>query len=581
MVEVARLSTPRIRRLVGEASVHKARAYTRLPAWSNLRVQGASVKGECRGTAPVPYRVEVEFDGQDLIQASCSCPVGAGGHCKHVAALLFVYRDHPEEFIEVEDLDTALERRTKGELIALVRRMIRRVPELELLLEAPLPGTPGAAAAGDPEPFRRQARAAFQHAGHDWNAVSLAARELHDIAATADEFRQRGELAAAAAAYRGVADVALDELEVVHDEDGDLLDVIAACAAGLAKCFEATPTDEPERREKLLRSLFDLYVIDENHGGLCAGDAILDVLVQQTTPEERRVIAGWIRAAAPRGHEWNDDYRRGQFGELLLRLEGDTLDDEEYLRVCRELGRVDELVDRLLQLERDEEAIAELEAAPDHRVLALADVFAQHGLEDEAERVVLVRVSRARPAVAGAMLDWSRRRAEARGDLPAARDLARRLFDLEQTLSRYEDLQRLTPADDWPAARTAIRAQLEQSGSHGLLLDLDLAEDRISEAIRRVRERPALRHRLQDVARAAEARSPRDAMELLQLAVEEFVQQRHRGAYRAACEPLAKLRALYRRLGDDSGWTAYMLTLRERHRALRAFREELDRAELT
>jgi uncharacterized Zn finger protein len=114
-----------------------------------------------------------------------------------------------------------------------------------------------------------------------------------------------------------------------------------------------------------------------------------------------------------------------------------------------------------------------------------------------------------------------------------------------------------------------------------LLLDLDLTEGRISDAIRRVHEQPGLRHRLQDVARAAETPSPRDAIDLLQLAVDEFVQQRHRGAYRAACEPLAKLRALYRRLGDDSGWTAYMLTLRERHRALRAFREELDRAELT
>src|SRR5437879_4161069 len=176
MAEVARLSTPRIRRQVGESSIHKAKAYTRLQAWSNLRIQGATVKGECRGTARAPYRVEVTFDGEEIARADCSCPIGAGGHCKHVAALLLVYRQHADAFAEVEELDRALERRTQGELIALIRRMVRRVPELELLLEVPMPGSAGAAAAGDPEPFRRQAQAAFQHAGDDWNAVPMAAR---------------------------------------------------------------------------------------------------------------------------------------------------------------------------------------------------------------------------------------------------------------------------------------------------------------------------------------------------------------------------------------------------------------------
>jgi uncharacterized Zn finger protein len=189
MAEVARLSTPRIRRQVGESSIHKAKAYTRPNAWSNLRIQGATIKGEVRGTAAVPYRVEVAFDGDDIARADCTCPIGTGGHCKHVAALLLLYREHGDSFAEVEELDRALERRTQGELIALIRRMVRRVPELELLLDVPLPGSAGAAAADDPEPFRRQARAAFQHAGDEWNAGPLAARELHDIVATGDEFR--------------------------------------------------------------------------------------------------------------------------------------------------------------------------------------------------------------------------------------------------------------------------------------------------------------------------------------------------------------------------------------------------------
>src|SRR5262245_20006965 len=133
MVEAAQLTRPQIRRQVGDDSIAKAKAYTRDRVWSGLRVQGQTVSGYCLGRAAAPYRVEVTFDGDDIARADCTCPVGGGGHCKHVAALLLYYRDHPRAFAEVEDLESALERRSKGELVALVRRMIRRVPELELL----------------------------------------------------------------------------------------------------------------------------------------------------------------------------------------------------------------------------------------------------------------------------------------------------------------------------------------------------------------------------------------------------------------------------------------------------------------
>src|SRR4051794_34614671 len=104
MVELARLTRPRIVRQVGEASVHKAKPYLREDAWADLRVQGGAVKGRCRGQSRNPYRVAVTFDGDAIVAADCSCPVGQGGHCKHVAALLLYYRDRPDLFVEVEEL---------------------------------------------------------------------------------------------------------------------------------------------------------------------------------------------------------------------------------------------------------------------------------------------------------------------------------------------------------------------------------------------------------------------------------------------------------------------------------------------
>src|SRR5262245_39321193 len=361
MAEVARLSKPKILRQVGEASIHKAKPYLRRDVWSDLRTQGPTVKGRCQGQAPAPYRVEVTFDGDAIATADCSCPVGGGGHCKHVAALLLYYREHPDAFVEVEEVDQALERRSKGELVALVRRMIRRVPELELLLEAPLPGYSDGTAGDDPEPFRRQARAAFARGGTEWGAAAGIARELADMVATGDEFRAAGNVAAATAAYRAVAEVVLDQMFSVEDEEGDLLGVVSDCAAGLCECLEALPEGD-DRRDDLLRALVELFVADESHGGLGVSDSVPDAILHRTTTDERRRVAGWVRDRLPKGDSWSDEYQRRALGSFLLDLEADDLDDDAYLRLCREAGRTTDLVERLLGLGRAAEAIKTVKA---------------------------------------------------------------------------------------------------------------------------------------------------------------------------------------------------------------------------
>ncbi|HEX4591576.1 MAG TPA: SWIM zinc finger family protein [Gemmataceae bacterium] len=336
MVELARLTRPKIIRQVGEASVQKAKSYLRKQAWSDLRVQGDTIKGRCQGNAPSPYRVAVTFDGDDIAHADCSCPVGDGGHCKHVAALLLYFREHPDTFVEVEDLDAALERRGKGELIALIRRMIRRVPELELLLDAPMPGY-AHAAADDPEPYRRQAQAIFDRgADHDLASSELA-HELGDIVTTGDEFRAGGSHAAAVAVYRAVAEEVLSRFEAFDDEDGRLLGVVSGCAVGLCKCLEAAAEDAPHR-DGLVRVLVDLYVADEAHGGLGMSDSVPEALLHQTTAAERRQVADRLRRRVPDGESWSDEYQRRAIGSFLQELEAEGPSDETFQRLneCRE-----------------------------------------------------------------------------------------------------------------------------------------------------------------------------------------------------------------------------------------------------
>lgn len=578
MVEVAQLTRPKIRRQVGEVSLDKAKSYLRDDVWRDLRAQGQTIKGHCQGQLPQPYRVEVKFDGNAIAAAACSCPVGGGGHCKHVAALLLYYKDHPDAFVEVEELEPALERRSKGELVALILRMIRRVPELESLLEAPLPGYSDPATTDDPEPFRRQAAAAFAHSGPEWGAAAAISRELADIVTVGDEFRDAGNVPAAVAAYRGVADVVLEHLFSVNDEEGELLEVVGHCAAGLCACLEATPPDDT-RRDDLLRVLVELLVADEAHGGLGVSDSVPEAILHRTTPEERRRVAGWVRERLPKGDSWSDEYQRRELGSILLDLEAGDLDDEAYLRLCRETGRTEELVDRLLGLGRVDDALKTVKAADDAHLIELADLLVQHAHAQEAEWLVEDRAAKS-PA-ATHFLEWLRRQAEARHDQPAALKWTEQLFRRQPSLAEYLELRRQTLPSDWPNRRERLLADLQKAHNAWLLVEILLVEQEVGRALMVVNA-PWGRRAAQrlNVAKAAEKDFPNEALGLYREEAELLIGQRNRASYRAACGHLRKMRDLHARLDDGAGWDLYVSGLRAQHRTLRAFLEELKRAKL-
>jgi uncharacterized Zn finger protein len=62
--------------------------------------------------------------------------------------------------------------------------------------------------------------------------------------------------------------------------------------------------------------------------------------------------------------------------------------------------------------------------------------------------------------------------------------------------------------------------------------------------------------------------------------VDWLIAQRERKAYQVACDLLSKIRALYEKLGEHDAWTSYFADLRQRNQSLRAFKEEIAKAEL-
>src|SRR5207248_800535 len=110
-------------------------------------------------------------------------------------------------------------------------------------------------------------------------------------------------------------------------------------------------------------------------------DDIPPELLQHTTSKEKRMLADWVRTVLNeiQGTEMRDDWHRKRYGGLLLALEGETLDDETFLRIGRETHRVYEVVNRLLERGRVDEAVKDAEQVRDWDLLKLADLFIQYG----------------------------------------------------------------------------------------------------------------------------------------------------------------------------------------------------------
>ncbi len=596
MRAIPSLSDAAIRARVGNQSFQRGLGYFRNQAIFAARRQGQTLKARCQGSADEPYRLEVTFDGSTIAWAHCSCPVGHGGFCKHVAVLLLAWRAHPEDFVEVEELAVTLERRTKAELIGLIQQMLRRDPDLEALLELPLPRASKTRSPANPTAFRRQAAAAFQRADpNQWGIEGTIADELLALKEIGDGFATAGEVSSAVAVYEAVAGEVIENYATFPNDNGELSGVVDASVAALTSLLERTPDDAA--RLTILRTLFALCRANlANAPDFALTDEARATLVERTTPSERQAIASWVRAilteeaAALDGADSDAELTDGDpWHDLLFDLEKDTLDDEAYLRACRAAGRFVELVDRLLGLGRVNEAAETFRLSPPHFLVTLAQRLAEAGQDDLAERLVEERLASGDEPT---LLSWQKERYVARGDRTRALAVARKLFRSHPSLISYEEIRDLAqPLGRWPTIQAELRAELKRLNRGHLLVETYLADGEIDLALAAVRSDStrgatgeagvgydsdlSLR-----VAQAAETSRPAEALEIYRRRAERLIEGRNRSSYRAACQLLAKVRTLSEWLGSPDAWSRYLADLRQAHRTLRAFQEELSAAGL-
>lgn len=576
------LSEAAIREWVGEASFQRSRDYLRNDSLVNLRIQGGTLKAQCYGSSDEPYRVAATIDARGaILSASCSCPVGGGGHCKHVAAMLRTFIADPAEFTPIEELDQALARRSKEELISLIRAMLAQTPELELLLELPAAG-----AAERPlsaEVVRRQVAAAVRRAGDDWHAAARVAGDLQGLLTLIDSYVERRDYAAAVTAYSALAGELADQADAFEDEEGELRQVLSACVEGLGACL-AVDTDLA-RRAAALQALFDQFRRDLEYGETGITVEVIDAVDRTATPAERTWAIAQLRSMLPgpgRRDDWGDQYRRKRLGELILKLSGSGLDEEERLRISVEAGLAVAVAEIRIGRGKPAEAMAAARNANDLDLQQIAELLWAAGHRTEARALVRERLARSPNVPLGG---WLLQKAQEAGAPEELLSVAEEVFWRGPTPAGYRVLAGAAQAlGRWAELRPKVIERLAKGKNQALMARIALIDQDVAAALELT---PLLldgpyadTELLLEIAQAAEAGQPDDAIWLYLQLAELLIKQQNRASYASAAQILLRAREVHRRTGRMAAWPGVIDTVRQGYKRLRALQDELKRAGL-
>jgi hypothetical protein len=201
-----------------------------------------------------------------------------------------------------------LEQREKPELIAIIQHMLRQEPELQWLLMTPLPIASSRKSSVDPEVYRQQVLAAMS-AGENQRKRKRGEveRRLTAIKSMAEEFAAQENYAAALTIYEVLVSEVIDHFNDYRDEYVAFCVILVGCIDGLDSCF-AGKEDNPQMRLRVIRALFAIYRFYTD-SGMYLDEDIAGLLVGNTSPEERQIIAGWVQDALKQKATWSNGER--------------------------------------------------------------------------------------------------------------------------------------------------------------------------------------------------------------------------------------------------------------------------------
>jgi len=213
------------------------------------------------------------------------------------------------------------EQREKPELITIIIQMLRQEPHLQWLLTTPLPTASSRKASIDSEFYRQQVLAAMSAGDYlRKRKRGEVQRRLIAIKSIADEFAAQENYAAALTIYEVLVTEVIGHFNDYRDEYVAFSVILMGCIDGLDSCFAGEENNQ-EMRLRVIRVLFAIYRFYTD-SGMDLDEDIAGLLVGNTSPQERPVIAGWVLDAISQTKaEGSAGYSRQRYEAFLAALE--------------------------------------------------------------------------------------------------------------------------------------------------------------------------------------------------------------------------------------------------------------------
>ncbi|MDP3278841.1 MAG: SWIM zinc finger family protein [Deltaproteobacteria bacterium] len=556
---------------VGGRSVARGRLYEQAGALFDPQLEptesGRVFVARCEGSGAEVYRVRASRHSEGLVEATCSCPVGDAGTCKHSAALLLYAHRSPSAFAVIEPFESLCIRAGGAPLLTAMGVVRERLPELEPLLRVAVSTSLGergieGARAHDPSSV---VGTIFRKFAGDPNGGDACVTALAPLVTQARALLIAGQLETAMACLRALSCGLMARIRRFDDHEGVLRalteTILTMIARSLSRCEEGSLA-----RQIACEALFDAYRYDAENGTVYAR-LVATLLASHASDQDRERVASLARAVIAH----LEPFARRVIEGCLVDVEGGVLDDESFLTRCREAKRPRELVLRLLERDRIDDALRECATLAESIVVDALEVSEELGFAHAGEALVS-RLAPQPPRVRA--LSWWRDRLVSRND-PMAWEASARLFVARPDRLLWRTLRQEAGAE-WPTRREAVLDAIAQRGGAAwveALLDEGLNAQALV-AAESLSPSAAFAVRI-ELAERVSVDNPLAGAELLRVQAEALIGLRGRAHYREAARVLRRARELYEAIGQRGLWVSYAETLRARARELPALREEL------
>ena len=591
LIKIPYLDRVAIQNYVGLSSFQKGEEYAINQTIRQGKLKNNVLTALCQGREFDPYRVQVIFNSEGIQQSYCACPVGAGGKCKHIAALLLTWLKHPDMFTEWTDLKANLQNydvTTLLELIDLLDDKVENSSEVIRAFNQHLHHVRSPRLAR----YARRIDEAFHISEFPWyhpdeGGLTEIAFSLDKIRSDADQLLQQGQFEEAIRIDQSLIQQILNHLDDHLDPWGNLSEELKRCVYSLNEALVHLENRD-DLRLKIFQMLFRLIEEQVYREGNIGAEEAKQVILQHIRPVEREKIVSWIEAIQIR-HLPAEEQRQLGLEDFLIDLQKDLLEPEIYLTHYRETGQVLKLVDSLLALGRIKEAKhAAQQKEFIFQTLPLANLFVKHQQDDIAEKLV-IDFSKDHPDLQA--LRWLKDYYQQRGHLEAALNAAKQILYLSPQFTYYQTVQNLAQKlNQWPVIRQEIIQHFKELHDELLLVEIYLDEKAIDEAIETFEKISHLSYysfrdtyyTLLALRLAAMARSthPQFSLKIYQDVVESLIEERNRESYRRACDHLQTIQSIFEDLQQKEEWETYLRSLLQTYRRLSALKDEISLADL-